>query len=299
MGKATIVAGLAAQRDATVRRLAALPEPAWTLPCPLPAPVPGLGVPRVRDLVVHLVLGDECLASTRRLVGSDAARRLDRARRWDAAALQRFDAAATADLVDRLLDGGDRLLRIVGATPAVVGRLPIRGRGLPVLRLLAMRVVHEWVHEHDIALATGVPGPVATQPAPDVAGVLTYALLERVADRVLPRIDRSSGVVRLVVDPEPSADAVPAGRLTWNVDFARRQFGVRVTATPDAKIETTAAALALLLARRLDWRAATPDHLRVSGDAELADALLGGLSDGRAAAMFVATTDLAATGTDG
>jgi hypothetical protein len=104
-------------------------------------------------------------------------------------------------------------------------------------------------------------------------------------------------VVRLVIDEHPSlaqptvgapsaqlgevppvllGGVPPAqpGRHTWSVDFARRHFGPRVTAMPDATAWLHVTGLALLAGGRQSRVELESQLLIIDGDAHLAGSLL-------------------------
>lgn len=261
MRKAPATAALRAQRAATLRRLSQLPEAMWDRPC-----VPGW---RVRDVVAHLVAVDEA-AVTGRIF--PALRADDRCafERWNDASIARWADQSPQQLREALERWGDRWSTIVGRMPSAAGQVPFRawfGRQ-PLLFLVYRRVLDEWVHECDIAWATG---PEATgrpaPPEPGVADVLAAAALYPLPHLALPKVARTNGVVHLVVETGPDS------RRTWGVDFARRQYGSRVTARPDAVVRIGAPTLALLTEGR--W--SVPDlrgRVTMEGDEEMAGDLL-------------------------
>jgi hypothetical protein len=301
MGKASVVTALRMQREATLRRLDGLDHAGWELRCTLPAGAgPVDGAPRVRDIAAHLVLADGEATRGRVAYGVVGRRRLRSARRWDPAAVGRIAALDPADIVALLRRRGEQLVGLAAATPAVLAGIPLgrSGARLPLTALLERRVLHEWGHDHDIALATGCHDIVPVPPTAEVADALVSAALCTLTERVLPAMDRTVGVVRLAVEVGARAGAVAEGRRVWGVDFARRQYGPRVVSAPDARIETTAVALALMAERRMDW-CDTGDLVGIDGDADLAAALLDGLA-GRQAPPSAGLRDvLGPTGTDG
>lgn len=260
MRKATATAALRAQRAATLRRLSHLPDAMWDEPC-----VPGW---RVRDVVAHLVAVDEA-AVTGRIFRALRAQDRCAFERWNDAGIARWADRSPQELRDALERWGDRWGTIVGRMPSAAGHVPLRawfGRQ-PLLFLVYRRVLDEWVHECDIAWATTPDARGAVSSEPGVADVLAAAALYPLPHLVLPKVERTNGVVRLVV--ETGADS----RRTWGLDFARRQYGSRVTARPDAVVRMGAPTLALLTEGR--WSVADLDgRVTVEGDEEIASDLL-------------------------
>ncbi|HWH33454.1 MAG TPA: maleylpyruvate isomerase family mycothiol-dependent enzyme [Egibacteraceae bacterium] len=269
MRKTAGLDAVAAQRARTVALAEGLTAEDWDLPC----------LPRwaVRDVFAHLVASDRASitgAIVRPLLGTS-----DRAvvERWNDQAVRRWRDRPPQDIVDGLRRWGARIERLGRLVPGPVARLPVGtpyGRH-PVVFLLFLRVWDEWVHEQDVRWALGAPRDDVPSPPPLVIGQaladMTLAVLPR---RRLPEVARRTGIARLVVDPAPPDGAVTARPVTWGVDFARRQYGPRVTAKADAEVRVHAAALALLLGGRMHWRALRAPWLSVDGDGELAAALL-------------------------
>jgi uncharacterized protein (TIGR03083 family) len=265
MRKAEAVAALREQRSATLAQLAGLDEPAWERPC--------LGSWRVREVVAHLLAIDTAAVTGRLLPLLRSARGRADVERWNDRAVSSSDAQAPEVLLAELERAGERLLAVAQRLPAAVWKLPIRtvfGRH-PLAFLAARRVVDEWVHTVDIARASG-SGAVAT-PCPDV---LARGVLDALPALSLPEVPEGVGVIRLVVGTDQRVELEEhTSRVTWSVDLARRHYGERVTATPDATVRLHAAALALLVEGR------TPEGfgaMEVSGDEQLAASLLGALS---------------------
>lgn len=261
MRKAPAPAALAAQRAATLRRLSQLSDAAWDEPC-----LPGW---RVRDVVAHLVAVDEA-ALTGRLLPAMRVGDRDAFERWNDASIARWADKSPQELRDALERWGNRLGTLVRRTPSAAAQVPFRswfGRQ-PLLFLVYRRVLDEWVHECDIAWAScpeAAGGPVP--PEPGVAAVLAAAALAPLPHVALPKATRTNGVVRLVVETGQES------RRTWGVDFARRQYGSRVTARPDAVVRLGAPTLALLTEGR--WSVADlPGRVTVEGDEEMAGDLL-------------------------
>ncbi|CAN5119101.1 hypothetical protein BH20ACT9_BH20ACT9_24030 [soil metagenome] len=314
MRKHSAVAAARLQRAATVDRLSALAADAWTASCG----------PRgaVRDVAARIVAVDEAMASGRLLamyVGAATPAEL----RWrvDTLAARWRDTPAD-DLLAALRPGGRRRLRVVRAVPGTAARLRTAtpfGRQ-PLWYLLCRGTFDEWLGERDVALATGSFDDAAVAPA--IGDVLGWTVLAASPAVTLPWVDRTVGVARVVVDaagPVRQPDAAdeapppvtgrdrgrgpvtgrdrgrgsvtgrdrgrgPVTRRTWGVDFARRQYGPRVAAPPDATIRVTGPALALVAAGRVDRRRLPAESLLVEGDADLAAALLDAFARGAAAA---------------
>ena len=255
--------------------MARLPDAAWDLPCPVPAPPPDvvrLEQPRraVRDVIAHLLLIDEMVLRGGALRAWSGIRRLEHPGGWDLRRIQPLAALEVADLVTLLARHGERFGRVLGAAPAALRRVPVPGPfgRLPLSSLVGRRVLHEWLHEHDIAMATQASAPQLSVP---VSLVVADAVLQLLPAVGLPRITAEAGVVRVVVTCGPGAGG-PQRRI-WGVDFARRQYGPRVVRAADAVIRVEAGALALLANGRGDRvpEAACPD---VEGDADLGGLLL-------------------------
>jgi uncharacterized protein (TIGR03083 family) len=267
--KARGLEAMRAQRERTRARLAALGPDDWDLAC----------LPRwaVRDVVAHLIASDQSSvtgAIARPLFGS-----ADRSviERWNDQAVLRWRDRSPEELVDALLRWGRRAERLGRLVPTPLSKLPVGtpyGRQ-PLAFLLYLRVWDEWVHEQDICWALGAPrGDVPAPPPLPIAEVLAGMVLAVLPRKRLPEVARRVGVVRLVVDPSPPEGAATGRPAVWAADFARRQYGPRVTAKPEAEIRVHAAALALLLANRLGWRDLDDRWIAVEGDTDLAAALL-------------------------
>jgi uncharacterized protein (TIGR03083 family) len=270
--KATAVAALREQRQATLQRLAALDVADWDLPC-----LPGW---QVRDVVAHLLAVDEATMTgrlVRPLLGATDRRAFER---WNDEALLRWRGADPEMLLAGLARWGERVQRFVRTTPAVAGRLPIRGPfgSQPLLFLAYRRVLDEWVHNEDIAaVTTSVQGPVRTEHTAAVAESLADAVLGTLPMLSLPRVQRPVGAVRLVIDlvlPGGSPAQVPLAPRVWGVDFARHHYGPRVTTDPDATVRLSAAALALIAEDRVRWQDLAEPWITIEGDKALAEQLL-------------------------
>lgn len=264
MTEARLVGALRRQRAATLLRLAGLGADTWTVEC----------LPRraVADVAVHLAAVDAALVGTGpgrpRLRPRPGLRALAR---WDDHGPAPFaDPAAAVVALER---SGEQLAR-AATLPAPLLRVPVPspfGRQ-PARFALLRRLLDEWLHELDLAGVDGGPPPALD----DALGrLLAHAVLAVAPVEVLPRLELRAGVVRLVIDPtwEVGAAAQP-GRVTWSVDCARRQFGPRVIARPDAVVRLSAGTFAELAEGRRSWRDARPGTLVVEGCEELAQAVL-------------------------
>lgn len=265
MRKTEAVAALRAQRRATLEQLAALDDRAWAAPC--------LGSWRVHDVVAHLVSIDNAALTGRLLpLLRNAQGRAD-VERWNDEAVGRVASTDPAALLAELERLGGRLAGLADRIPALAWQTPVRtvfGR-LPLAFLPARRVFDEWVHGVDIARATERAAPNEV-PCP---GVLASAVLDALPALSLPRLGAAAGVVRLVVGTATEPDETEhAPRRTWSIDLARRQYGPRVTAPPDATVRLHAAALALLVEGRPVDGYGT---VEIEGDGDLAGAVLAGL----------------------
>lgn len=225
---------LEAQRSATLVQLGGLADPAWDGPCLPPW--------RVREVVAHLIAVDAA-AVTGRLLPVLRTHGRAEVERWNDEAVAELAGCRPAELLALLERWGARLKGFVARLPR-----PLRGARFrtafgrqPVHVLVCRRIVDEWVHTHDIARVSD--GRVALPPG--VPGALATGVLETLPALVLPRTDLRAGVVRFVVETGIPDD--PHGpRRTWGVDFARRHYGPRVTAAPDAVLRLHATTLALL-----------------------------------------------------
>lgn len=229
-----------------------------------------------RQLAAHLLAGDAALARGRvgtllrippepgPLIGVNPVATA----RWQDEDLRRLR---------RLLErSGERLARRVRLA-ASLGRVPLRGAaGRWSLRgLVAWRVLDEWVRAGDLVRGVGAGDADDAPPVDAVRGrVLADVVLGTFPRRVLPRLPRAAGAVRLVVElATPVAEEVGLAlgpRRTWGIDYARRQYGPRVTAAPDAVVRVTAPALVLVAAGRVAWRRLPEEALRIDGDAAAA-----------------------------
>lgn len=281
MHKDTLIASVYAQREATLRRVATLPDADWDLPCPIPPTPPDVvrlepPVRRVRDLVAHLIVVDELVLRGGAVRSWMNLRRLGSSGTWDPRRIQPLSECSATELVTLLARRGERFAQLAAVAPAAVGHLPLRGPfgRQPLLHVVARRVVHEWLHERDLAAAQGI-APRAPHAA--VGEVIADAVLSGLPSAALPRLRLDRGVVRLRVRVATADAGGGAGEVVWSVDFGRRQYGPRVVAAPDATVTLTAAALGLLATHR-----ATPADpelgLTVEGEQDLAGALLGAIT---------------------
>lgn len=237
MRKGDAIEALRAQRRATLDQLAGLEREVWDAPC-LPSWC-------VRDVVAHLATIDTAAVAGRLLPLLRSPDGRAAVERWNDNVVRQVDTDEPEALLAELDRAGQRLRAVAERVPAVAWRAPFRtvfGRH-PLGFLVARRVLDEWVHTVDIARAAGSIEPRAVA----VPDWLATAVLDALPVQVLPRLDLPVGVVRLVVlTAPPGEDGEHAPRRTWSVDFARRHFGPRVTAPPDATIRLHAGALALL-----------------------------------------------------
>lgn len=185
-----------------------------------------------------------------------------------------------------LAGSGQRLARRTRAL-ALLGRVPLRGAaGRWSLRgLAAWHVLDEWVRAGDLDRVADAAADPGDPPLVDVVRgtVLADVLLGTLPRRVLPRIDRSRGTVRLVVELAAAVEGGDTGlaatpRRTWGIDFSRRQYGPRVTSPPDAVVHITAPALVLVAAGRRAWRGLPATALRIDGDRPAATDVLDGIA---------------------
>ncbi|MEX0657775.1 MAG: maleylpyruvate isomerase N-terminal domain-containing protein [Egibacteraceae bacterium] len=261
MRKASVVAALRSQRAATLTRLAALPDHSWDATC-----LPGW---RVRDVAAHLVAMDEASVTGRLIPAVRGARDRQEFERWNDVGLASWSERSPFELLDALERWGERLARLAGRLPSAALRVPVSGwyGRQPLLFLLYRRVLDEWVHECDVAWMAGSRAEPAAAGS-EVSDVLAAAVLSTLPHLGLPRTPRTSGVARLVVHVGEDHWQ------TWGVDFARRQYGARVTARPDVVVRTDACTLALLMEDRWSWSRVPRDRLSMDGDELVASDLL-------------------------
>jgi len=293
MRKAIAVAALREQRTATISLLASLPDAAWQhAVCTSAGDAAG-----VHGLAAHLVVADEALLVSRWLSGREGARRLASVIGWHDGGVAAWANASPGEVLAALARHGDRVAALVRATPSGAVNVAARGtqgRRQFLLQALYRRVFHEFAHSDDMAVAAGVVDDLK-DPSRPVAAALAFTVLQRLPVQVLPAVAADAGVVRLVVDPAAADDRSPqlrhaavaeplpplsaappvtCGRQTWSFDFARKHYGPRVSARPDAVVVAAAGPLALLHAGRRAWRELAPAQLSITGDHELAALLL-------------------------
>ena len=295
MRKDIFVAAVQDQRDALLQRLSSLPPGHWDAVCPAAAPPADVvrleSPPRtVRDVVAHLLVVDELALRGGTLRAPDGVRRLEHPGGWDLRRVAPVSAQSGSDLLDALARRGERFTRVVATAPAALHRLPVPGPfgRQPLGRLIGRRVLHEWLHEQDIALATAAgPVPPAEPASEAVAQVLADSVLQMLPADALPRTGLTTGTLRIVVDvagPRPAGQA-PV-RCIWGVDFGRRQFGPRVVRPADATVRLPAATLALLAhgrGARVD-QAAAPS---IEGDQTLGARVLAAIAVAEPAELTV------------
>jgi hypothetical protein len=285
MRKTPVLAAMTAQRGATISRLAVLGGQEWQRACLPPW--------TVHDVVAHLVAIDEAAVSGRLLPVLLRAPDRRAIERWNDQAVLTYRDRSPGELIAALARWGRRLQRLARMVPTVAGQARVRGPfgRQPLMYLLYRRVLDEWVHEHDIAVATADAAPggdtlselLPALPLQPVGEALTGAVLAALPQTVLPRVERPVGVLRLTVDRAPfTADGTPADggvavHRMWGVDFARRQYGPRVRTKPDTEVRTSAPVLALLAEGRVDWRQVPKSLLSVQGEEDLAGAFLDAL----------------------
>ena len=203
--------------------------------------------------------------------------------RWDVGQITPLAESTPGELLAALARRGETVVRVAAGAASAMTPLTMRGWSVSssVLDRWPRRVVHEWLHESDIASVDGdVPVPRMA-----VGDLLISSVLRTIQLQVLPQTQTAAGVVRLVIDPHPSlaepSDVVPPahhGRRTWSVDFARRHYGPRVTALPDATVWLHVTGLALLAGGRLSREALESRWLVIDGNADLAWELLDGVA---------------------
>lgn len=278
--KDTLIAAVYEQRESTLRRVATLSDEQWETVCPsprVPRDVIRLEAPsrRVKDLVAHLIVVDEMAMRGGALLSWAGMRRLESPGAWDQRRITPLTDLSVTELVTLLARRGERFGHLASAAPTAVAHLPVRGPfgRQPLLQVVGRRVLHEWLHEGDIAAGQGHQR--RGLPARPVAEVLADAVLGGLHAATLPRVTLAAGVVRLLVDVEEggSTDVSAPGRRVWSVDFARHQYGPRVAAAPDATVRTSASALALVANGRASW-GDDAAALEVTGDVAMAWELL-------------------------
>lgn len=290
-----IIIGLSQQREALLRRLATLDDRSWDLVCPAPAPpadVVRLDEPRrtVREVVAHLLVVDQMVLRGGALRSFGGRHGLDHPGGWDLRRVQPLAAFPPTELVGLLAQRGARFARRVDAAPAPLRRIPVPGPygRQSVAQLVTRRILHEWLHEQDIAAATAPDAAPSAGAA--VAEAIADGVLQLLPNEVLPRTGLDAGVIRVVLDL--GGDAAVARRTIWGLDFARRQYGPRVVTRPEATIRLRATTLALLAHGRAD-RLGDGRCVDVEGDQALAEVLLRALTAPRAVAPCLAADTLA------
>lgn len=276
------------QRESLLRQVAVLSDEQWDWICPAadpPAGVVRLDEPRrtVREVVAHLLLVDDMVLGGGALSAWAGLRRLEHPGAWDPRRVGPLAALPVTELVTLLARRGERFGRLVSGAPKPVRRLPVAGPfgRQPLAGLLARRVLHEWLHEQDIAGAGGdAPEPAMS---PSVAAVATEALLRLLPPAVLPRTELHSGVIRLVVKVAAEGPGRGAQQSIWGLDFARRQYGPRVLAPADATIRVDAPVLAMVANGRGE-RLGRGNCVAVEGDRDVAATFLAALGTPRAPA---------------
>lgn len=286
------------QRESLLRRVATLTDAEWDLVCPAPAPpadVVRIDEPRrsVREVVAHLLVVDDMVLRGGAFRAWAGLRRLEHPGGWDLRRISPLAELPVSELVTLLARRGERFGRLVSEAPGAVRRLPVPGPfgRQPLAGVLSRRVLHEWLHEQDIAAATEESPGVAMSPS--IATVATGALLRLLPDAVLPRMSLNAGVVRVVVE---LADERAAGgsvqRCIWGLDFTRRQYGPRVLAPADATVRVEAPALAMLAYGRGD-RLGDGSCVTVDGDEAMAGAFLSALATPRTPAPCLGIAEAA------
>lgn len=181
--------------------------------------------------------------------------------------------AEPASLLEALEGGGRRLRARLGRTPRLLWGLAIAaapGRRLTLAEALACYVQREWATLADpLDDRDEASGGIVLPPGP-ASLVITDAALARLPVEVLPHAAPRVGVVRLEVAPLPESAPIR----WWGVDFARKHYGPRVTALPDARVEVWGGALARILDGAVDWQVLEGHGLAIEGDRELAAACL-------------------------
>lgn len=286
------------QRQAVLRRLTALDGQQWDLVCPAPGPPPDvvrLDEPHrtVREVVAHLLVIDEMILRGGSLRYLGGRRDLDHPGSWDLRRVGPLAAAPPAELISLLAERGRRFSRVLESAPAPLRRVPIKGPfgRQPLGELITRRVLHEWLHEQDVAAATS-PGEPSTAGAA-VCAAIADAVLQSLPGEILPRTGLDTGVVRLVVEFGEGPDG-EMRRSTWGLDFAQRRYGPRVVTPSDTTIRLHAMTLALLAHGRSD-RLGSESCVAIVGDLDLAGALLTALGAPRTPASCLGLERLATT----
>lgn len=173
--------------------------------------------------------------------------------------LERLRGASRQEVREELVAWGRRLQRIVRWTPGVVARrtVPTMFGSVSLAWISMLRVYDEWIHQDDVRRA------LHREEVPPDAGA--RALLAEFQLRGLPAkplraVAADRGVVEVAFDDVLEQPA-------WRFDLARRQFGPRVSAEPDARIQSDVATWCRIAADRLTWRDAESEGtLHIDGD---------------------------------
>ncbi|GEM_PF-5764792 len=183
------------------------------------------------------------------------------------------EPASPVEVLEALEAGGQRLRERLRRMPRALWGLVTAtapGQRLTLAEALARYVQREWTTlAHPLGDHDEAPGGVLLPPGP-ASLVITDAALARLPVEVLPHAVPRVGVVRLEVAPLPGSAPIR----WWGVDFARKHYGPRVTALPDARVEVWGGALARVLDGAVDWQDLEGDGLAIEGDRELAAACL-------------------------
>lgn len=262
MRKKPVVGALRLQRAATVHRLTGLPQDRWE------ARIEGGST--IREVAARLIAVDEALARGRYFLAVRSAATPDDLTRWTLLRAAKWRDRPPDELLDALVRWGARTAAITSRLPAFVGQARIRGPlgAQPLLHVPYRCVLQEWLAERDICAALGQEEAPLD---PVVAEVLAVAVECALPAVVLPRVQRTVGVLRMVVEVGDET------RRVVGVDFARKQYGPRITAPPDAVIRLDAGTLALVSAGRLAWSEAGEQRIRLEGDESLAQVFLAAL----------------------
>jgi hypothetical protein len=222
----------------------------------------------VADVFRHLAVVDRRSALGAHLAEFLPGRTEDDFEDANDALLERLRSSSRQELRDELITWGRRLQRIVRWTPAVVARrtVPTMFGRVSLAWLAMLRVYDEWVHQDDVRRALHrdeVP------PDAETRTLLAEFQLRALPAKPLRSAAAGEGVVEVAFD---DVLAQPA----WRFDLARRQFGPRVSAEPDAHVHTDVGTWCRIAANRIAWRdAESAGTLHVDGaDRAPAEALL-------------------------
>ncbi len=199
----------------------------------------------VADVFRHLADSDRGSVLGAHLLEFLPSKDLDEFEKQNDVNLERLRAVGRTQLRRELEVWGQRLARVIAATPNVLARRQVSlafGR-LPLAWMAGLRPYDEWVHNWDIAQA--VDGPEAPEPAmePALRDLLAWFQLRALPADALLQLGTRDGVVEVAVDGGP----------TWRFDLAAGTWGPDVAATPTARIELDVAAFCLLAAARVPW----------------------------------------------